>query len=194
MSATRKSGPAQATLALCAAAVTAVTVATPAEAAANPRQMEVAQKSKPALTPHQLHVLHVQHMKNKKAKAAASSVSRKARIAVNYAKAQVGDAYRYGGSGPRAFDCSGLTMAAWRQAGVKLPHRAKSQFARGKKVSRAALRPGDLVFFYSSKSHVGVYIGGGRMVHAANPRRDVAIDKINTGYWKKKFVGARRIA
>jgi cell wall-associated NlpC family hydrolase len=88
---------------------------------------------------------------------------------VNYALAQVGDAYVYGASGPDAFDCSGLTMMAWAQAGVSLPHSSSSQMSSGTPVSSSQLQPGDLVFYYSPVSHVGIYIGNGRIVHAANP-------------------------
>jgi cell wall-associated NlpC family hydrolase len=99
----------------------------------------------------------------------APAPSSGAQAAVNYALAQVGDAYVYGASGPDAFDCSGLTMMAWAQAGVSLPHSSSSQMSSGTPVSSSQLQPGDLVFYYSPVSHVGIYIGNGRIVHAANP-------------------------
>lgn len=102
-------------------------------------------------------------------------VSGRAAAAVDYALAQVGDSYVYGASGPNSFDCSGLTSMAWAQAGVSLPHSSSGQFSSGRKVSRGDLQPGDLVFYYSPISHVGIYIGGGKIVHAANPRSGVAI-------------------
>lgn len=102
-------------------------------------------------------------------------VSGRAAAAVEYALAQVGDSYVYGASGPNSFDCSGLTSMAWAQAGVSLPHSSSGQFSSGRKVSRGDLQPGDLVFYYSPISHVGIYIGGGKIVHAANPRSGVAI-------------------
>ncbi len=104
--------------------------------------------------------------------------SGRAAAAVNYALAQVGDAYVYGAAGPDAFDCSGLTMMAWAQAGGGLPHSSRAQQGSGTPVSSDSLQPGDLVFFYSPVSHVGIYIGGGQMVHAANPGTDVVISDV----------------
>jgi cell wall-associated NlpC family hydrolase len=95
--------------------------------------------------------------------------SGRAQTAVNYAMAQVGDAYVYGAAGPSAWDCSGLTMMAWRQAGVSLPHSSSGQMSYGTPVSSSNLQPGDLVFYYSPVSHVGMYIGHGRIVNAENP-------------------------
>ena len=86
-----------------------------------------------------------------------------------YAMAQVGDAYVYGAAGPSAFDCSGLTMMAWAQAGVALPHSSSAQYGSGPHIAASDLQPGDLVFYYSPISHVGMYIGNGMIVHAANP-------------------------
>ena len=83
-----------------------------------------------------------------------------------YACAQLGDPYRWAGDGPTTFDCSGLTLSAWRQAGVSLPHNAAMQAGYGTKVGKDALQPGDLVFFGSPIHHVGIYIGGGAMLHA----------------------------
>ncbi|HSR25082.1 MAG TPA: NlpC/P60 family protein, partial [Candidatus Eisenbacteria bacterium] len=92
--------------------------------------------------------------------------SGRASVAVRTAYAQLGDPYVWGASGPNAFDCSGLTMYAWRAAGVSLPHSAAMQYNSGRHVSRSNLQPGDLVFFYSPISHVGIYIGGGKMIDA----------------------------
>jgi cell wall-associated NlpC family hydrolase len=94
---------------------------------------------------------------------------------VNYALAQVGDPYVYGGAGPDAFDCSGLTMAAWAAAGVALPHSASMQASAGTPVSISSLMPGDLVFYYSPISHVGIYIGNGQIVHAPYPGLSVQV-------------------
>ena len=104
--------------------------------------------------------------------------SGRARVAVAYALAQVGDAYAWGGTGPGAYDCSGLTMMAWAQAGVGLPHSSGSQRGYGTPVSASNLQPGDLVFYYSPISHVGMYIGNGMIVHAANPGAGVRIDPL----------------
>jgi len=103
----------------------------------------------------------------------AAAASGRAGAAVAYALAQVGDAYVYGAAGPSAFDCSGLTMMAWAQAGVGLAHSSSVQSGSGTPVSSDALQPGDLVFYYSPISHVGMYIGNGQIVHAANPSSGV---------------------
>jgi cell wall-associated NlpC family hydrolase len=102
-----------------------------------------------------------------------------AAAAVQYALAQVGDSYVYGATGPDAFDCSGLTMMAWAQAGVALPHSSSAQMGSGTPVSMSALQPGDLVFYYSPVSHVAIYIGNGQIVHAANPSTGVQVAPVN---------------
>jgi cell wall-associated NlpC family hydrolase len=114
--------------------------------------------------------------------------SGRAAAAVKYALAQVGDAYVYGATGENAFDCSGLTMRAWAQAGVGLPHSSSAQFSSGPRVAASDLQPGDLVFYYSPISHVGIYIGNGMIVHAANPRTGVAV----AGLHSMPYVGAVR--
>ncbi len=101
---------------------------------------------------------------------------------------QVGDAYVYGAAGPDAFDCSGLTMMAWAQAGVSLPHSSSAQYGSGPHVAASDLQPGDLVFYYSPISHVGMYIGNGMIVHAANPSTGVQV----TGLYSMPFSGAVR--
>ncbi|MEV7970587.1 NlpC/P60 family protein [Sphaerisporangium sp. NPDC088356] len=95
------------------------------------------------------------------------SASGNARTALQFAFAQVGKPYRYGGTGPGSYDCSGLTQAAWRAAGVSLPRTAAEQYSWGasRRVSLNALQPGDLLFA-SGLGHVGMYAGGGKMVHA----------------------------
>jgi peptidoglycan DL-endopeptidase CwlO len=89
-------------------------------------------------------------------------------VAVRYAMAQVGDPYQYGAAGPNAFDCSGLTMMAWRQAGVSLPHSSSAQYSVGRRISASELQPGDLIFRYSPISHVSMYIGNGQQVSATH--------------------------
>ncbi|MGQ0846062.1 MAG: NlpC/P60 family protein [Sporichthyaceae bacterium] len=98
--------------------------------------------------------------------------------AVQYALKQLGDRYVWGAAGPDGFDCSGLTMMAWRQAGVSLPHSSSQQYAVGRKIPRSELQPGDLVFFYSPISHVGIYLGNGQIVDAPNSRKPVRITPI----------------
>lgn len=112
-----------------------------------------------------------------------------ATTAVNFALAQVGDAYAWGGNGPNAWDCSGLTSAAYKAAGISIPRTSYSQFTVGTPVTLANLRPGDLVFYYSGISHVGIYLGNGRMVHAANTRRGVVTDSVTS----MPFMGGRRL-
>lgn len=108
--------------------------------------------------------------------------------AVTFAMAQVGKAYVFGAAGPSAFDCSGLTMAAWAQAGVSLPHNSGAQYASGQHVSESELRPGDLVFYYSPISHVGMYIGNGQIVNALNPGAGIKV----SGLHDMPYVGAVR--
>ncbi|WP_129841898.1 C40 family peptidase [Streptomyces sp. RFCAC02] len=91
----------------------------------------------------------------------------RAAAAVAFAHAQLGKPYGWGATGPDAFDCSGLTQAAWRAAGVSLPRTSYSQAGAGTRVGRDQLAPGDLVFYYSGLSHVGIYVGGGQIIHAA---------------------------
>ncbi len=99
---------------------------------------------------------------------------------VDYALAQVGSAYVWGAAGPSSFDCSGLTLMAWRQAGVSLPHSSGGQMSSGTPVSQSELQPGDLVFYYSPVSHVGIYIGNGQIVDAANPSSGVRVAPVNS--------------
>jgi cell wall-associated NlpC family hydrolase len=119
---------------------------------------------------------------------ASVPASGRAAAAVQYAMAQVGDAYVYGAMGENAFDCSGLTMRAWAQAGVSLPHSSSAQFSSGPRIAASDLQPGDLVFYYSPISHVGMYIGNGMIVHAANPGTGVAV----AGLHSMPYVGAVR--
>jgi cell wall-associated NlpC family hydrolase len=101
--------------------------------------------------------------------------SGKGATALEFALAQVGEPYVYGGDGPNSWDCSGLTMMAWKAAGVSLPHGAKAQYASTPHVSKSALQPGDLVFFYSPIHHVGIYAGNGKIVHAPKPGDVVSV-------------------
>ena len=110
------------------------------------------------------------------------------------AKQYIGSRYVYGGSTPSGFDCSGFTSYVYKQFGVALNRTAAGQFGNGVAVSKSQLQSGDLVMFGKSGiNHVGIYIGGGQMVHAANPSRGVTIDTINSGYYANNYVGARRV-
>ena len=116
--------------------------------------------------------------------------SKKGKKALAFAKRQLGDRYRYGGTGPNTWDCSGLTRGAWRAAGKKLPRTSQDQYRVGRKVSKSNLRAGDLVFFYSGVSHVGIYAGNRKIIHASRPGKPV-------GYIKMRYMpykGARRPA
>ena len=99
--------------------------------------------------------------------------------AIETALAQVGDRYDHGGSGPDVFDCSGLTSYAYAAAGIVLPHSSRAQSQLGTQVSRSELQAGDLVFFYSPISHVGLYIGNGMMVHARTYGSPVAVTSVD---------------
>ncbi len=110
------------------------------------------------------------------------------------AKQYIGSKYVYGGSSPSGFDCSGFTSYVYKQFGVSLSRTAAAQYSNGTSVNRGNLQAGDLVMFGKSGiNHVGIYIGGGQMVHAANPSRGVTIDTINSGYYNNNYVGARRV-
>lgn len=111
------------------------------------------------------------------------------------AKSYIGYKYVYGGSSPSTgFDCSGFTSYIYKQFGVSLNRTAAGQYSNGTAVSRANLQPGDLVMFGKSGiNHVGIYIGGGMIVHAENSSTGVTTDTINSGYYNNNYVGARRI-
>lgn len=110
--------------------------------------------------------------------------------AVAYAYGALGKPYVWGATGPTSYDCSGLVQAAWRSAGVSLPRTTYTQINAGQPVSRSQLAPGDLVFFYSGISHVGLYIGGGQMIHAPHPGAPVRVAPID----QMPFAGATRVA
>ena len=114
-----------------------------------------------------------------------------AQVAVDTALAQLGDRYVWAGAGPDVFDCSGLTQYAYGAAGVYLPHSSRMQSEVGVPVSVADLQPGDLLFFYSPVSHVGMYIGNGQMVHAGTSGDVVKV--IDLAYMPG-LTAARRIA
>ncbi len=114
--------------------------------------------------------------------------SSKGAKALAYAKAQLGEPYVRNGDGPSSWDCSGLTMMAWGSVGVSLPHSSGQQFSRGQPVAKSDLQSGDLVFFYSDISHVGIYAGNGQVIHA--PRPGKSVEYIKMSYMP--YAGARR--
>ncbi|WP_435296844.1 NlpC/P60 family protein [Streptomyces sp. YPW6] len=107
-----------------------------------------------------------------------SGYAAKAEKVLAFARAQIGKPYVWGASGPASYDCSGLTQAAWREAGVTLPRTTWDQVEVGTRVATSDLRPGDLVFFYDDISHVGIYKGDGMMIHAPKPGANVREESI----------------
>ncbi|CEP82283.1 NlpC/P60 family protein [Paraclostridium sordellii] len=116
---------------------------------------------------------------------------------VNMAYSKLGSPYVWGAEGPNTFDCSGLTSYVFRNAaGVSLPRTSGSQYGVGTSVSKANLQPGDLVFFSTGGggiSHVGIYVGGGEMIHAPQTGDVVKVSNINSSYWQNTYVGAKRV-
>jgi cell wall-associated NlpC family hydrolase len=116
---------------------------------------------------------------------------------VDLAYGQVGDSYSMGASGPDVFDCSGFVMWLYQQTmGVSLPHNTHAQWGAIDDTWYAGERepqPGDVVFFFNGADHVGIYVGDGMMVHAANPRAGVTTDSIYDGYWAGRVTGFGRI-
>lgn len=124
------------------------------------------------------------------ARGSVAAPNARAAQAIDFAYGALGKPYVWGATGPNSFDCSGLTQAAWRAAGVSLPRTTYTQINAGQRVSRSELVPGDLVFFYSGVTHVGLYIGGGQMIHAPRPGAPVRIAPIS----EMPFAGATRVA
>jgi cell wall-associated NlpC family hydrolase len=120
----------------------------------------------------------------------ATAVAHEQARVVRFARRYIGVRYVYGGSSPRTgFDCSGFTRFVYEHFGIDLPHYSGAQFGRGRRVSRAGLRPGDLVFF-DGLGHVGLYVGGGRFIHAPHTGTTVSIDTLAH---HGRFDGARRL-
>ncbi|WP_316777035.1 C40 family peptidase [Streptomyces sasae] len=113
--------------------------------------------------------------------ASDSAYATKAAKAIAFARAQIGKPYVWGATGPGSYDCSGLSQAAWKAAGVSLPRTTYDQVNAGTTVSLADAQPGDLVFFYDDISHVGIYIGNGMMIHAPKPGAYVREESIYYG-------------
>jgi cell wall-associated NlpC family hydrolase len=120
-----------------------------------------------------------------------ANVAGRGGVAIKYALAQIGDRYVFGAAGLINWDCSGLTMRAFQAAGVSLPHSSRAQYNYGKSIARKDLLPGDLVFFGKPISHVAIYVGGNRMLHAPRTGARVKIAEFSLG--KKPYIGARRL-
>ena len=118
--------------------------------------------------------------------------------AVKVAKKQLRKKYRWGGTSPRTgFDCSGLTQYAYKTAKIKLPRTASAQYRQTKRVALSKIQTGDLIFFHTRRTrarvnHVGIYLGGGRFIHAPRKGKRVSVAKLNK-YWRRKAVGAGRV-
>jgi peptidoglycan DL-endopeptidase CwlO len=108
---------------------------------------------------------------------------------VSIAMQYLGSRYVWAGASPDGFDCSGFTMYVYRKVGISLPHSSRMQYGVGRAVSRSELRPGDLLFFYNPIHHVAIYIGDGKMIHAAGVGKGVRIDSI----YRNSYYGACRI-
>ncbi|MEV6027225.1 C40 family peptidase [Streptomyces sp. NPDC052036] len=121
--------------------------------------------------------------------ATAGAPDARAAAAVSYAYGKLGSPYVWGATGPHAFDCSGLVQAAYHAAGISLPRTTYAQIGAGRRIPRSALLPGDLVFFYSGVSHVGIYVGHGQMIHAPNPSAPVRLAPVD----EMPFAGATRV-
>ena len=116
--------------------------------------------------------------------------------AARHALDMVGKPYRYGGSSPAGFDCSGLIMYSYRKAGLSLPHNTDRQRATAVPVRVADLRPGDLLFFNQEGKkygHAGIYVGGGKFVHAPSSGKSVRSDRLDSPYWRRHLSEARRL-
>lgn len=125
----------------------------------------------------------------------ASSANRGEAL-LRVAESRIGTPYRFGGAGPDAFDCSGLVAYAHRELGLTVPRTAAEQFAAATPVPRHELRPGDLVFFRLSGrevSHVGIYAGGDRFVHAPQSGGRVRVASLEEEYFRRGFAGAGRL-
>lgn len=110
------------------------------------------------------------------------------------AKKYIGVPYKYGGSTPSGFDCSGFVKYSYNKVGEELPRTTSDMYKKGKKISKKKLKKGDLVFFTTYKkgaSHVGIYIGNNKFIHSAS--NGVRIDELSNSYWKSKYYGAKRI-
>ena len=117
------------------------------------------------------------------------------RAVLEAAETRIGAPYRYGGSGPNAFDCSGLVAYAHRQVGIAVPRTAAEQYSQATPVERRELRPGDLVFFRLAGrdvGHVGIYAGDDRFVHAPQSGGHVRLASLEDEWYRQRFVGAGR--
>jgi cell wall-associated NlpC family hydrolase len=164
-----------------------------------PKRRQVAERTALRTTPSKKRTIAKRVQVNQPRRLASSAVSGGAagESIVRTASRFRGVRYRWGGSSRSGFDCSGFTRFVYRhQAGVELPHSASAQFRRGVPVPRDQLQPGDLVFFQTYRrgaSHVGIYIGNGKFIHASSAGRRVQVDSLDEGYYRRRYLGARRV-
>ncbi|KUO16519.1 C40 family peptidase [Streptomyces dysideae] len=106
--------------------------------------------------------------------------SGRARTAIEFAYAQLGKPYEWGATGPGSYDCSGLVGAAWRSAGVSLPRTVQQMYDAGRKVARSDMQPGDIIYWYNSSQHNGMYVGNGKAIHAPRTGKNIEIVPVDT--------------
>jgi cell wall-associated NlpC family hydrolase len=122
-----------------------------------------------------------------------SRAPKEGRRIVRTARRYLGVRYKWGGASPRGFDCSGLVVYVYKKNGILLPRSVKGQYRRGKRIPSRRLRPGDLVFFKTERarlSHVGIYAGGMRFIHAPRTGKRVTYASLKNPYWRRRYRGA----
>ena len=173
-----------------AAALFATVPAPPAAAPALPATSSAAVVATPVATPVVLLAATKPAVITLNPQAVAAAAPAAVRTsAMQRALGKVGSPYRYGAAGPNAFDCSGLVNWAYKGSGKSLPRSSSALSRIGSPVSKSALQPGDLVFFYKPVSHVGIYVGNGKIVHASNRKSPVKVSDMS----RMKFNSARRV-
>jgi cell wall-associated NlpC family hydrolase len=168
---------------VCSGCAVAVLALLAGHGAATPKQAAPARHHVTALRAHR-HAMRLRRARILRARTQARD-----RVVMRAWRA-VGIRYRWGGASLSGFDCSGLTRWVYRSVGVSLPHASAAQWRYGRRVSRRALEPGDLLFF-SGLSHVGIYLGHGALIHAPHAGARVSFARL-TGWFSSHFDGARR--
>jgi cell wall-associated NlpC family hydrolase len=175
----------------CPLLLALVLLAFPAAGAAEPARLVSNQVEPETLSVEVEHTLLTQDAAEE-APQARPAGSERARAAVAVALRYRGTPYRWAGSSPSGFDCSGFVMFVYGRLGVQLPHNSAMLWGYGRPVSRAQLEPGDIVFF-NGLSHVGIYIGRGRFVHSPHSGEVVKISRFSESRYGSTFDGGRRL-